>query len=337
MRVAALRAQSNAVAPRRACRAAIEVPAYERSLEAMWHACRAARFAALNRIESDAGVVRALLQARYYDSSRGQFLSQDPVSLGDPRQQNLSDPQSLNSYSYSEDNPIVKSDPNGKCIEDACVGETIAAVSLIDLAVEYGPAIVGGIDGGLNTYLTHQTNPNTPAPGFAQYATGIGFGAASGYTLEGSAARILISGTLNAIGSGLQDQENGNAINPWNTGFSFVSPGLGYGLFGKLAGPSAIQELEAGVNGLSGFYGGNVVDIGVQQIRYEIASGVFSMSIDSLQRGVINSSVKQQSQSSSKPATQSSSAGGGGGYGSLSWSRLSEQLFRVDKWSVCRG
>jgi restriction endonuclease Mrr len=25
------------------------------------------------------------------------------------------------------------------------------------------------------------------------------------------------------------------------------------------------------------------------------------------------------------------------GYGGLSWSRLSEQLFRVDKWSVCRG
>jgi hypothetical protein len=23
--------------------------------------------------------------------------------------------------------------------------------------------------------------------------------------------------------------------------------------------------------------------------------------------------------------------------GDLNWSRLSEQLFRVDKWSVCRG
>ena len=25
------------------------------------------------------------------------------------------------------------------------------------------------------------------------------------------------------------------------------------------------------------------------------------------------------------------------GIGWVSWSRLSEQLFRVDKWSVCRG
>jgi RHS repeat-associated protein len=53
------------------------------------------------------------LQARYYDSSRGQFLTQDPVFVGDPRAQNLADPQSLNAYSYAEDNPITKKDPNG--------------------------------------------------------------------------------------------------------------------------------------------------------------------------------------------------------------------------------
>jgi hypothetical protein len=34
--------------------------------------------------------------------------------LGDPRQQHLQDPQSLNSYAYSDDNPITKSDPSGK-------------------------------------------------------------------------------------------------------------------------------------------------------------------------------------------------------------------------------
>jgi RHS repeat-associated protein len=55
------------------------------------------------------------LNARYYEGSRGQFLSQDPVFLGDPKQQNLQDPQTLNSYSYAEDNPIVKSDPSGRC------------------------------------------------------------------------------------------------------------------------------------------------------------------------------------------------------------------------------
>ena len=34
--------------------------------------------------------------------------------LGNPAQQNLSEPQSLNSYAYAEDNPISHFDPNGK-------------------------------------------------------------------------------------------------------------------------------------------------------------------------------------------------------------------------------
>src|SRR5262249_46789507 len=54
------------------------------------------------------------LNARYYEGSRGQFLSEDPIFLADPKAQLLADPQSLNSYSYSDDNPITKSDPSGK-------------------------------------------------------------------------------------------------------------------------------------------------------------------------------------------------------------------------------
>src|SRR5882724_12686992 len=69
----------------------------------------------------DAGVVHALLQARYYDGSKGEFLSEDPVFLGDPKQQVLTDPQSLNSYSYANDNPTTKSDPNGKQVAVAAL------------------------------------------------------------------------------------------------------------------------------------------------------------------------------------------------------------------------
>jgi RHS repeat-associated protein len=64
-----------------------------------------------NRVQSHAGVVRALLNARYYDSARGQFLSQDPEFLG--TKQKLRNPQSLNAYSYANDNPITKEDPSG--------------------------------------------------------------------------------------------------------------------------------------------------------------------------------------------------------------------------------
>jgi len=69
---------------------------------------------ARNLFKVDAGVVHALLQARYYDGSKGEFLSEDPAFLGDPKQQTLTDPQGLNSYSYANDNPISKSDPTGR-------------------------------------------------------------------------------------------------------------------------------------------------------------------------------------------------------------------------------
>jgi hypothetical protein len=48
---------------------------------------------ARNLFRVDAGVVHALLQARYYDGSKGEFLSEDSVFLGDPKQQVLADPQ----------------------------------------------------------------------------------------------------------------------------------------------------------------------------------------------------------------------------------------------------
>src|SRR6267378_5327907 len=66
---------------------------------------------ARNLFKVDAGVVHALLQARYQNSSRGQFISEDPVFLGNARQQILTDSDTLNSYSYANDNPIVHSDP----------------------------------------------------------------------------------------------------------------------------------------------------------------------------------------------------------------------------------
>jgi RHS repeat-associated protein len=71
------------------------------------------------------------LNARYYDSARGQFLSQDPtfLALGDRSKlqqitqenmrQFLEDPQQLNSYSYATNNPVTDKDPNGKQWEEA--------------------------------------------------------------------------------------------------------------------------------------------------------------------------------------------------------------------------
>ena len=87
----------------------------------------------------DAGVVLALLQARYYDGSKGEFLSEDPVFLGDPRQQNLTDPQSLNSYSYANDNPITQKDPTGRGTPLAIPVAVVAAILVTLLLNSFEP------------------------------------------------------------------------------------------------------------------------------------------------------------------------------------------------------
>jgi len=47
------------------------------------------------------------LRARYYDPSKGRFLTKDPL------QGFLSVPQTLNLYSYTRNNPVNRNDPSG--------------------------------------------------------------------------------------------------------------------------------------------------------------------------------------------------------------------------------
>jgi RHS repeat-associated protein len=77
--------------------------------------------------EYDGDTEFSYLNARYYQGSRGQFMSQDPahLAIGDPAKLRgltglteghlLSDPQLLNSYSYGKNNPIAYKDPQGTC------------------------------------------------------------------------------------------------------------------------------------------------------------------------------------------------------------------------------
>jgi RHS repeat-associated protein len=125
------------------------------------------------------------MQARYQNSSRGQFTSEDPVFLGDPKQQVLTDPQSLNSYSYANGNPITKSDPTGRCIYDGCVVESVAALGF-----------AGGV--AAQAFHDYQTGDFSRRSADQNVAT---------YLAAGGAGAIVAGGTaiagVEAVGLGL--------------------------------------------------------------------------------------------------------------------------------------
>lgn len=82
--------------------------------------------------EYDGDTELSYLNARYYDGSRGQFISQDPVFLDMGTSGHsvrvLADPQLLNSYSYARNNPLVLRDQNG---EEPLTIATIAGTILL--------------------------------------------------------------------------------------------------------------------------------------------------------------------------------------------------------------
>ncbi len=63
-----------------------------------------------HELDVDTGL--SYMNARYYNGKIGRFVSQDPLVVNNPERL-LQDPQSLNYYAYSRNNPIVNVDPTG--------------------------------------------------------------------------------------------------------------------------------------------------------------------------------------------------------------------------------
>ncbi len=121
----------------------------------------------------DASTNLNYFNARYYEGTRGQFLSQDPVHLaiGNPDlikkytgrefQNYLSDPQQLNSYSYGRGNPISNKDPSGNGVFQGSasvgwwLGGGVVNVNIgnnpvggqIEIGPSLGPSIGGMLSG----------------------------------------------------------------------------------------------------------------------------------------------------------------------------------------------
>ena len=130
--------------------------------------------------------------------------------LGDPKQQVLTDPQSLNSYSYANDNPINRSDPSGKCAEDGCAVETLATIGFMaGVTSQYVGDFLQNRDNGV-TGLAALLPRSLPSQYLTAGVTGSAATVAGAYSLTAGA---LIS----AAGYAADRQLSGKPFDPLGT------------------------------------------------------------------------------------------------------------------------
>ncbi len=138
-----------------------------------------------------------------YNSAQGQFLSEDPVFLGDPKQQNLKDPQSLNSYSFANDNPITNEDPSGRFVPQAvALGFLLGGVS--GVAFQGIADYQSGQFSGLQAYGVAFGKGGVTAAA-AVVNPFLGAGAAGGFSLLDSYAKngaLTSQDAVNAVAEG---------------------------------------------------------------------------------------------------------------------------------------
>ncbi|OGZ10560.1 MAG: hypothetical protein A3C93_01960 [Candidatus Lloydbacteria bacterium RIFCSPHIGHO2_02_FULL_54_17] len=221
------------------------------------------------------------LNARYYDGGNGKFISQDPVARDIGMMQKmpvyilmtnqgggtldqtafLSDPQMANSYSYSVNNPINKSDPSGLWYKEFATGQQ----SWPSFQMELGQA-------------AQQMSQDSPAWNYAldnPYKTSVGvaglstLGAISGSLGIATAPSIVAPGvgTTYAVGRAIS---TAYYLNSAQSNLNIIGTAL-YGAGSAPAGSSAFTIAKAA--------GSAVVTQKVNAVTSAVNSGV-SMTVN---------------------------------------------------------
>lgn len=226
-------------------------------------------------------------QARYYESSRGQFISEDPVfwEVGQTKDGKavLTNPQAQNSYSYAENNPITKKDPNGRC-----AGPFIVAAPVC-LGVAYG------------VIETAATNPDAT---LGQYVVGAVSGGIQGGLFEGR----IVGGAILGFGSSLaQDYVGGQSLNFQR---ALVAAGA------NAVGAGTIKAAVSGVTNVAAQAGGTLsLTAGSRAVASGISGGYQTVTNVSAQRSF--APVTSQPSNSNSPKSTSPSSSGGGFVGQV--------------------
>ena len=249
-------------------------------------------------MERDSATGLDYAQARYNDSSRGQFISQDPsfLAIGDPAQvqQNagqdqqalLSDPQQLNSYSWGRDNPITQKDPSGKAIgiddaAGAAIGGLVGAGLYLGTSISTRQFTWGGLAGGaVGGIILGVGTVNTPETGGLSFAAALAVRAAAAAAIGGGAG---FAGNLTKqiidVKSGVQHGGISGSELAASTGMGITVGGLTEGLIP-----------DASIAGLSSGKGN--WNSTLQGLKSKISNGtISSISIQSAFKGAIGSQV----------------------------------------------
>lgn len=216
------------------------------------------------------------MNARYYDGKRGQFLSQDPVFWS--TKQNLANPQSFNSYSYAENNPVNLKDPDGR------------------FAIGFGGDIGGnipGIYGGGSAYLVMS------ATSFSDIEFGIVTSGEGGMTSAVLSAGAGLGGLYSPNARSISDLEGADA------------GGGGKVVFGPGVGPEVNfgANVSLNTNGTDGrrvkTYKGSV-GVGGLATPYVVPVSIYGGASYSKSVGKVSASQLRAAASSAQSKTKSS-------------------------------